>query len=367
MKNLSILFPLLPLLPAQGGPSLSNVVVPIGHATTEANSGHDFPWACATNYSPFGSRVQTIYDPVYFTGQGWNASHAIHRLRWRADGQSNPVTTGGSYGNVRIDLSTAAVAHRSASFTYDNNHGADRVTVYQGPVTLSPSGNQAPNVWYIDLVLTTPFAFDPSLGGLVVDIAVDNSWTGGTPARADAVSAIYSGVVEATTIFHRMSSQAGTCEWRTRDFGFVLDVGFAASGQSAVVGYGSGCAAGAGVPLGLQALSSPVIGTNFDVAVQGLPQTTAVALFVLSAQHVDPGVDLASIGAPGCRAYVDLTAGIGNVAQPIGPAALHSYTLPNDPSLVGASVYVQAAGIVPGANAAGLLTSDALDVLLGSF
>lgn len=349
-------------------PAQNRVVMPPGYANVEALSSHTLPWGSASTFSPMGCRVQMVYDSVYFTAQGWTGPHTIQRLRWRADGRSNPSSTGGTYSSARIDLSTAAVDHRSLSRTFDANHGTDRLTGFTGSVTLQPTGVQEPNIWYVDLTLTTPFVYDPAGGDLLIDVAVSSGWTGGTAARTDAeTGGSFGRSVQATMVMTRLASTATVAEAVLHDVAHVVSIDFA-GGQQAIAGtYGTGCGAPQGQPLSLQALNRPVLGTNFDVGVQNLPPGTTLGFFVLGLTQLQPGIDLGPLGAPGCRQYVGLTGSITDPFQPLGAVGLHSYPLPANSAIAGLPVFVQSAAVVPGVNTLGLLTSNGVDAVLGTF
>lgn len=357
--------PLLALL-AGALPAQNRVVLPQGYENLEAGSSHSLPWGSGATWAPQGVRVQTVYDSIYFTAQGWTGPHVIQRLRWRADGRNNPVSTGGSYANVRIDVSTAAVDHRQLSSVFDSNHGGDRQTVFAGSVTLLPTGNQEPNDWYVDVLLTAPFVYDPGNGDLLIDVAVQSGWSGGTPARTDAEAGTLR-TVPASMVMTRLSSTATVAEAVLHDLAQVVSIDFS-GGQQAVAGtYGTGCAAPLGQPLDLRALSRPVTGTRFDLGVQNLPPETALGLFVLGLVQLQPGIDLAPLGAPGCRQYVGLGGSATDVFQPVGSAGVHGYPIPTGPALAGLPLFAQTAAVVPGANGLGLLTSNGVDAAIGTF
>lgn len=349
-------------LAAQG-----RVVLPPGYDGVEASSSHEYPWASAATWAPLGCRVQMVYDSLYFTAQGWNGPFTIERLGWRADGVSNPVTTGGSYQNVTIELSTAAVDHRALGASFQGNHGGDRVMAHAGTVALLPTGNLAPNTWYIDVVLTTPFVYDPANGDLLVDVAVPASWSGGTPAATDVeTGGSFGRVVEASMLLNRVASTA-TSGIVLHDVAHVLAVGFRGGQQATAGTFGTGCAAPQRQPLSLAALSRPVLGASFDVGVDNLPPGTVLGVFVLGLAPIPAGLDLGALGAPGCRQYVALPGSSSVVFVPLGAVGLHAWSLPAQGSLAGLAFAVQGAAAVPGVNALGLLTSNGVDAVLGAF
>lgn len=112
--------------------------------------------------------------------------------------------------------------------------------------------------------------------------------------------------------------------------------------------FGRGCAGAGGEPdLAEGAGSSQRIGMTTIASVTNLPAGSGGGAMVIGTQgrQLFPGVDLpfdlAIIGAPGCLLWTDLT-----VVIPVtygGGAFGFSVPIPNLPSLVGASVYMQAA------------------------
>lgn len=85
----------------------------------------------------------------------------------------------------------------------------------------------------------------------------------------------------------------------------------------------------------------PRLGTTLQLAIDGVPPTAGVAVMLLSAGQVNPGIDLTVVGFTGCSLYVS-----GGVSAPIpitGSTAAIALTLPNPSTLQGVSLYVQGA------------------------
>lgn len=166
----------------------SPIVAPTGYATTEGGTNNTFPWSRGTS----SMRFQQIYDSSHFTGQAVVSPILISQLRFRANG-STSTWAGGSWPNVRIDMSTAAVDYLTPSTTFDSNHGGDRSTVLQGAVTVTGGtggGTTVPGPWYVDIPLQTPFVYDPAGGDLLLDVFLDGTgWTGAS-TPTDAVSGV---------------------------------------------------------------------------------------------------------------------------------------------------------------------------------
>lgn len=166
------------LLAAQQG----RLVVPPEYATAEAPGSTGFGWGQGTAQR----RVQWIYDASYFINSGVDHPIRITRLRWRANGAS--VVAAGTYSNATVQLASAIVDCLTPSTTFASNLGPDLATVYAGPVAVATGEGLAPNNWYVDLVLQTPFLYDPRLGAdLVTDLTVPAGTLTGATAIHDAV------------------------------------------------------------------------------------------------------------------------------------------------------------------------------------
>ena len=126
--------------------------------------------------------------------------------------------------------------------------------------------------------------------------------------------------------------------------------------------------------LGLEALNAPKLGTTVFMRTNNIvdPPFT-FGLFLESAQQSATGLDLASIGAPGCRLYainpiisVFLPTTTSYVRQWPGPGQ----PIPNNSSLIGQSFFVQSAAWMPfsstSVNAFDLLTSNGVELVLGN-
>ncbi|MCB9886363.1 MAG: hypothetical protein H6838_12785 [Planctomycetes bacterium] len=166
------------------------VVAPTGYDTVEGNSNNIYPWgrnAASMHYLQ-------IQDSSNFTSQNVTGPVLINNLRFRVDNALSAATwTGGSWPNVVIEMSTAAVDYTAISATFAANHGPDRTIVHSGAVTVQagsrPGSSTTPGVWHIDIPLTTPFLYDPSTGNdIVLDVQLDGTgWSGGA-TQCDAVS-----------------------------------------------------------------------------------------------------------------------------------------------------------------------------------
>jgi hypothetical protein len=114
------------------------------------------------------SRIQLIYDASQFPAR----ILTVHELRMRPSALWGRAFTA-TIPNLQINLSTTAVRPNQLSATFAQNVGANDTIVLQGPITVSsgfvgPPGG--PKEFDIIFPLSTPFAYDPSWGNLLLDI-----------------------------------------------------------------------------------------------------------------------------------------------------------------------------------------------------
>ncbi len=124
-------------------------------------------------------RCQVIYEADHWTGRGIDYPITITRLQWR----SNTVGTAGQYSQVQVNLSTAPVGidWSTMSTTFATNQGLDNTVVYNGAVNVAQGNGLSPGNYVVDIILTTPFVYNPASGqGLVVemDAALAPTFTG---------------------------------------------------------------------------------------------------------------------------------------------------------------------------------------------
>jgi hypothetical protein len=105
-----------------------------------------------------------------------------------------------------------------------------------------------------------------------------------------------------------------------------------------------------------------VLGTTINLVTSGIPGGTLLGATIFSNIQHDPGIDLGSIGMPGCNRYVDLevsriflvSAATGSVPQ----------SIPNSPSFAGVQVHCQSATFSPGFDPLGVIASNGLTLVL---
>ena len=143
-----------------GGCNL-DVIAPAGLETIEGNSGTSFPWN-----STSGMRVMYSYgrESVAF-----DRPVRICAIRYRPDGGTNSVTA--TDYDFRLDVSTSRQAALNLDRTFQNNHGADLVTVFDGVMSLAANSSLglSPNPFVLEVPFDPPFEWDPRSGPLVLD------------------------------------------------------------------------------------------------------------------------------------------------------------------------------------------------------
>lgn len=125
---------------------------------------------------------------------------------------------------------------------------------------------------------------------------------------------------------------------------------------------GAGCAGSNGVPeLAPLAGSLPALGATFTLAASGLDQNGWPAVLAGGLDQAKPGVELSSLGLPGCRFHVGGTTVQFFTLANVGGAATWSFALPSNPALQGTDLFFQAVAFDSGLpNAFGAVVSNGL-------
>lgn len=135
---------------------------------------------------------------------------------------------------------------------------------------------------------------------------------------------------------------------------------------------GTGCS-GAGIApqMGTQGGALPRLGMTVPIEVRGFPVagSTPVACMVgiddTMAYGLPLPIDLTPLGMPQCMQYLDPLLDLTMVIASTNGVATWNLFLPNDDLLLGLRFFVQALVPAPGANLAGLLSSDLLRLRVG--
>lgn len=134
--------------------------------------------------------------------------------------------------------------------------------------------------------------------------------------------------------------------------------------------YGTGCTfCGVAPALAQAAATSPRIGSSWNLQVTGLTASVPATLVGIGFQNdtfagLSLPLELAVLGAPGCWLRIDPA--LTTVLGPATPTASMSIVLPNDPTVVGASLFVQAFPLLTGCAASSLLATNAIEAIVGT-
>ncbi|MEY4675276.1 MAG: hypothetical protein RL148_3060, partial [Planctomycetota bacterium] len=135
-------------------------VMPPDAATVEQGSSSSFPWGASGNRSMYAyGRSMLGHDhPVHIAGVVFRPNGGVASF--------GPTTY-----NLTLDVSTGTVAPTALSASFDTNHGADRVRVFDGPLTLDAvTLGSAPSAFVLQVPFKEPFAWNPRSGPLVLDL-----------------------------------------------------------------------------------------------------------------------------------------------------------------------------------------------------
>lgn len=117
-------------------------------------------------------------------------------------------------------------------------------------------------------------------------------------------------------------------------------------------------------PLALGANPRPVLGNNVVMTTTNIPAGSPLGIVVFSLSRLNPPIDLASLGMPGCQQHVGTDT--ATAFLPVGTSGTLSFLVPNNPVLTGLHVYCQSATFSPAVNLLGVLASNGVDLGVGT-
>jgi hypothetical protein len=177
MRTLSSLFAAIALTSA---PAIAQaVLVPSSALGPFAGTSANYFTAAGIN------RFQMIYDTSNLTSQGVLSPINITNVQFLYGGGTTPANIV-TYPSVTVYLQPAAVDWAAQSPTFAANQTIPLPTTpnFTGAVTTIPG------TYYLDIALTTPFAYDPTTG---VDLLIEVEVNGApTPALANTQACTYS-------------------------------------------------------------------------------------------------------------------------------------------------------------------------------
>ncbi len=104
----------------------------------------------------------------------------------------------------------------------------------------------------------------------------------------------------------------------------------------------------------------PVLGNTLSLTTSPLPANALLAATVFGLARFDPGIDLTSLGMPGCFQYASIDA--TRIVLPSSGVASLAFAVPNAAGLAGVAIKSQGVALVPGINTAGALASNGLEL-----
>jgi|JRYL01.1.fsa_nt_gb hypothetical protein len=114
--------------------------------------------------------------------------------------------------------------------------------------------------------------------------------------------------------------------------------------------------------LRLATSARPTLGTTFDLVTSEIPSNVVLGAVLIGFTQFNPGIDLTSLGAPGCQQYTSIDALATYLSTGTSFALPQSF--PNNPVFAGVNLYAQSAVLSDGANALGLISSNGLRLTL---
>lgn len=143
------------------------LVAPTAAAAAEGAAGTALPFG-----SSVARHVLYAYDG---STVGYAAATRIRAIELRADGASGGASIAGSY-SFSMFCSTGRSAPSALDPTFANNHGADRIQVFSGPLAVpAVAVGSAPNAFALRIPFSTAFEWDPRNGPLVLEFRYNAS------------------------------------------------------------------------------------------------------------------------------------------------------------------------------------------------
>ena len=248
-----------------------------------------------------------------------------------------------SYGPVTMKM--AHLASPTLSTTFDANLAAGAVTTMDVPAFVWPV---TLNTWN-DIDLQTPFLYN-GVDNLVVEFLVTARVTGMAMRRDTTNQRVYLGSYSGQLT----GTDGGLTAFKMR----VI------TGDATTATFGRGCVGSNALTPTVSFSGSSQIGQTLNhLLANTLPNAFCFLVLGFSSAFPYP-IDLTPQGFPGCQAYVNAATTLGTFADGAGAATL-STGLPNDPGLVGLTLYSQWAALDAGATG-GLTTSNYGRALIGN-
>ncbi|MDO8349093.1 MAG: hypothetical protein Q7T30_02575, partial [Planctomycetota bacterium] len=107
----------------------------------------------------------------------------------------------------------------------------------------------------------------------------------------------------------------------------------------------------------------PTLGATATLTTTNYPASSGLGVQVLSFVRHDPGLDLTGAGMPGCLQFTGTEAVV--VVIPAATQSTYGWVIPNNPALMGLPVRSQTYAFAPGANTAGVISSNGVAMVVG--
>ncbi|MBL8901392.1 MAG: trypsin-like peptidase domain-containing protein [Planctomycetes bacterium] len=138
-----------------------NEVLPQSATNATSNSSTGFPWGGTTarrTLYAYGRGVLGFDKPVRFNA-----------VEFRPN-EGGTTSSAASY-DFALFVSTGRRGARNLDYTFDNNHGADKVKVFDGVLNVPAATlGASPNPFILKVPFSVPFEWDPAAGPLLLDI-----------------------------------------------------------------------------------------------------------------------------------------------------------------------------------------------------
>ena len=226
--------------------------------------------------------------------------------------------------------------------------------------------------WWIwqDLDTSTPGSGQvmfEEIGGIAY-ITFDGVYNYGGTSAADANTFQFQ-FDTASGIVHMVTQTISTLNYSTAMFGYSpggTSPDPTASDLSATLPNTFSLSSRANESNGLQlsAAGRPVLGNTLSLDTGSIPTGTAIGALLLGFGQINPGFDLSVIGMPGCFQYAMLNAKLLFLVN--GASGSVPLGMPNIPAFAGMHVYAQSITFTSGVNAFNMLSSNGLDLHLGT-
>lgn len=293
----------------------NTLVQPPSHALNEGTSSTNVPFGRSTP-----TRVQYYWDAMLFS-----APVTLTGVSLRLDGGASAAT---KIVDCEFRVSTTPNSLVSLDVDFALNRGTDETVVVPRQMLTLPASTTTgtPSPFLAPIPFSTPFAYNPANGGLLLEVVVF-----GQPPGA-----------------------------------YSLDVTWVCNSPEVPIGPAA-CVGTSGLPLRVESSTTQVIWGRPWVARVLDAAPGSVVLLALGTMEAGPWAgmvlpqDLVILGAPGCFVSIDLAGTWASVAAGDGSAQF-PFVVPNNPYVLGEWIRFQGGAFDAAANALGLVTSQARKV-----